>query len=234
MITIKAGALQCGVRFVGIILACLITSSGCGEGIKSLSAEGKSSGRETDSAVPSLVSRQVATWKHWKSLAPIMNKMEMNSAAMNNIKNQDDGYKALKDGANLFYNISAEISGLSVLNVEPEVVGFSAECADLMTQSALLYSEFADYTLDASSYVKNANSFGVGLESFIRGFLGEPLAVYHEQKAEIKRLEERRIKFVERLSSLGQKAGKLTSLEIQLRSTISGRFNKELPPLQFK
>jgi len=211
--------------YTAAISVAILTIAGCNQPNRGTSSAGSDGARATQAR------EFQATWSYWTSLRQIT---ILTNASFGEAKGAD-GFStailALRNRAKSCQKASTEIHKLGVLHVLSEVVDHAARVSLVDQEVASLSSDVADWMLEVKALSKHAGSLEVGLDAFIRGFLGDPLATANELKGQARELESRRLALFQRWKAVEAKTRELESGELSLRSKLSSRYTQEFPRL---
>ncbi|MEK6236636.1 MAG: hypothetical protein N2C14_18160 [Planctomycetales bacterium] len=126
---------------------------------------------------------------------------------------------------------SSEIQNLPVHDVDSELTSFGAEVVVVLNDYANTASDTAAFLNEAQAFQQYSNSFEVGAESFLRGYLGDPLGKYNELNAQAGQYEQRRRRMAARIGEMERRWNQLEGRSIQLRGVLAARHDQEFSPL---
>lgn len=198
-------------RFIlSIVIASMAMATGCGE----------------DTSSPAN-----ATWKYWTDLHQISQRGKPLEKRMDSVSTPQEVIAVMHDASELIQQMARDISNLPVSNVDPDVIEYTSQSLVVLNDSASVFSQFARLLEENQALQQHAGSFDAGLESFMRGFFGDPLGKYNELNAYAQQLEQQRQQLLVRWSQLEQRINQLDAQEVRLRAALSERYGREFPSL---
>jgi hypothetical protein len=198
-----------------------------------------------------------ANWRYWQQLGEISNNADKWSQEMEGNKSFGRAWKPeneadfdqattfLKQAIERSKTFSDMVSSLPVLDVDPEPINYAAEMTNefkqmttAISESIGLLSNMKTLISDFKSLHKRAESGTEFFKAILRGiqFDLSPLSpeVKAEQKRLVARLEglQKQFETLESRMNDTSRRSRLESSQLQVRSTLSRRYNREFPKLK--
>jgi len=171
-------------------------------------------------------------WQYWQQLNEISKRGTALGKSSNEAQPPEAIISQMQKLTTDLRTLSRSVSALPVVNIDSEVINYSAELVYLLNESSDTASDTARLIGESKKDQDDANSFGSGVEAFVRGLFGDPLGAYNDQKAQGAQLSKKGNALKSRLTELQQKSNKLEALQIQVRSALSQRYHRDFPKLE--
>jgi hypothetical protein len=173
--------------------------------------------------------RRNATLEYWNQLRQIGDHLHQNADAGGDA-NQ---YAAqLQEQQTALGRAIDEITRLTTLNVDEDAINVGSKMAEILADAEALLASLERLVRDAETLTSRAASTEVMVESFIRGFLGDPLGTSNELRAQQGELSNRERQFVAEAETLQRKTKDLQILANRVRARLTERFGTEFPPIE--
>ncbi len=167
--------------------------------------------------------------RYWNSMRETIENVQGFDKVMDKTQPENaESVRLVFDMTAAAYSSYAEqISQLPVVHVDPAIVGFARDYIQLLRESASLVSQFRILADEMQAQHTYANSTEVGVESFMRGLLGDPLGKASELNQQGRLLEGRSQELSRRARELNDQESALGTTELVLRSELTARYKIE-------
>jgi len=125
-----------------------------------------------------------------------------------------------------------EITRLATLNVDPDAIDVGTKMAEFLNESDALLASLERLVREAEAFGARATSAELMVESFVRGFFGDPFGTTNEMRAEHRELSDRHQRILGQAEILQSRANELRIFASRKRAKLTARFGIEFPPLE--
>jgi hypothetical protein len=173
--------------------------------------------------------RNAVTWNYWQSLITI----ERNNPCKgpNSAMTLEQNIYLLRQLSIQHKQQASDISLLPVINVDREATNYASLSVEVHYQNASIFADLADYFEEYMAFVKYSNSDEAGMEAFMRGFLGDPIGPYNDNRAQKTQFEDSKHTIFKRVQALEEQQHKLDAYEITARAALTERYGREFPKI---
>ena len=177
-------------------------------------------------ATPSDLSIEAdATLSYWTSLGSI-------GSSLNNDTSDARGSSTLGQKSQQFRTAAEQISRLPVLNVDKDAVEIGSKMVELLGESELVFAAMEKLVDDANEFGNRSTSGEKMVESFVRGFLGDPFGVHQEMLAEQGKLGDRHQRLLDQFEAVQRKSNELRAATNRARSALTTRYRIEFDVIE--
>lgn len=178
----------------------------------------------------------MASYRYWEGLKAVISEVQGLEDVLDSSQPEtlDEMRFTFRMVSEAYEGFATDISQFSVVDVDPEIVKFAGKYVDILQEGSDLLNTFRALIEEIAAQQEYAGSFQVGVESFVRGLLGDPMGTANELKQKGYQLEEKRQKLVSRERDLESRESALSSDELILRADLSKKYECEFPVLGIK
>ena len=191
-----------------------------------------SCGCATESTASPTNDTRDATYRCWQELKVVSDQLN------NKLDSTDDPSDDLAKIAKSFADYAAamnhahdQLSDLAVADVDQRLIRFVARDIKLLADYSQLFTELSYWAANMDQTQKHANSWDASIESFLRGFFGDPMGKFNELNGRFQQLEQQRDALLARCSVKNNEWAVLLGELLQLRAELSRDFGCEFPSL---
>lgn len=177
-----------------------------------------------------LTRQSIATLEYWDQLRQIRDSLD-NDDAFTETKSAEEYVEQLQRQRKAIDSAIEETTRLATLDVDQDAIEVGAKMAELLTGYDALLVSFERLMSDAEAFDARATSAELMVESFIRGFFGDPFAITDEMRAEQGELSDRHRQILQQEELLQTKANELRIFGSRVRAKLAARYGIEFPPL---
>jgi hypothetical protein len=125
-----------------------------------------------------------------------------------------------------------EITRLATLDVDQDAIEVGTKMAEFLSESDALLASLERLVKDGEALGARATSAELMVESFVRGFFGDPFGTTYEMRAEQGKLSDRHQRILGQAELLQSRANELRIFGSRMRAKLTTRYGIEFPPLE--
>jgi len=175
--------------------------------------------------------RRNATCEYWAGLSRICNQFIAASQGLDKAKTPEETIESVAKVKKLYSNMSDDIAQLPSSFVDADVVAFGADYIQAINEVSIVSQDMGDLLKRQSQLQNAAGSASVAVESFVRGFMGDPLGKVREFTSASQNLAGEGARLQSRWASIQQRIAAFDAREVRLRSALSEKYRRDFPPL---
>ena len=125
-----------------------------------------------------------------------------------------------------------EITRLATLDVDEDASEVGAKMAEFLSEFDALLASLERLVKDSEAFGARSTSADLMVESFVRGFFGDPFGTTNELRAEQGKLSDRHQRILGQAEALQSRANELRIFGSRMRAKLTARYGMEFPPLE--
>jgi len=187
--------------------------------------------RSPNAGTASASDQSSATLAYWDALRRIGDDLDKAQANTTEPESADEYAAQFQQQREAISSEIDQISDLPTLDVDPAAIELGLKTTELLGDVDVLLSSFQRLVNDARHFGARANSAEMMIESFVRGFFGDPFGTHDELKAEQGTLSARHQQLLDQAEVIQRKANELRVFGDRTRATLTARYGTEFAPL---
>lgn len=172
-----------------------------------------------------------ATWDYWEKLSAVAKSINSLDAVAKNAKTPGQWNSYYDQAETALTKAATEISTLSILNVNSEATSYATKLYTQILRMKFLVSDIKSLISSVQQLRKHANSPDAFAESFIRGFLGDPLGKHNEMRQQASQLDTSRRRLVSRWQGIVETVIKIDAEGLLIRASLTRKYGRDFPNL---
>jgi hypothetical protein len=193
-----------------------------------LSGDRESSRHSAHPTAAATKARGTATREYWQQLVSILGSLNQGLAE----SATGSSVAQIQQKRQLLATASAQVSRLPVLDVDPEAVEIGSRLVQQFGDQEAVFSACERLVTDVGAVNERAKSPDFLLESFLRGFAGDPLGAQNDLRAEQGKLSARHERLMDQAETCQRNAAELRAAQGRTRAALSARYGTEFGPLE--
>lgn len=173
----------------------------------------------------------VKTWNYWVDLNRVF---QSNASLIPQLKENDsidEGLKVISSTIDGLGKIRGLIGALPVAGVDSDLASYTARCNNSLGKLESLFGELKQATKDMKSFAARSTSDESLGERFVDWLTDNPDGEYSDLQREKKRIMDNILAIQKKLQAAETEFHNIESEQINLRSNLSKKYNREFPQI---